>query len=128
MTKAARISSADVEHAKAVAEKAGLRAYTVASLADAWGCSEGVIRKAIANGELGCFRLGTLIRIPAEEVRRFECQNLPSNDFAEDMQSSGAKMESADAGNSRLPIAPQRKRRRVTGGHAKPTQPERLAG
>lgn len=56
------------------------RAYTVASLAKAWSCSEGVIRKAIASGDLHCFRLGTLIRIPAEEVARFECQNTPSND------------------------------------------------
>jgi excisionase family DNA binding protein len=55
------------------------RAYTVATLAEAWECSEGVIRKLIAHGELGCFRLGALIRIPAEEVERFECQNLPSS-------------------------------------------------
>lgn len=43
-----------------------MRAHTVASLAAEWQCSEGVIRKAIATGELGCFRLGTLIRFPAE--------------------------------------------------------------
>jgi excisionase family DNA binding protein len=55
------------------------QAYTVASLAEAWRCSEGVIRKAINDGRLGCFRLGTLIRIPAEEVRRFECQNIQSS-------------------------------------------------
>ena len=56
------------------------RAYTVASLAREWECSQGVIRKAIAEGRLGHFRLGTLIRIPAEEVRRFECQNTASSD------------------------------------------------
>jgi excisionase family DNA binding protein len=55
------------------------RAFTVASLANAWECSEGVIRKLIRDGELGCFRLGTLIRIPAEEVARFECQNIQSS-------------------------------------------------
>ena len=65
-----------------------MRTYTVASLADEWQCSEGVIRKAIANGELGCFRLGTLIRIPAEEVARFECQNTRSSASEADMQSS----------------------------------------
>jgi excisionase family DNA binding protein len=75
MTRAARFTQAD-------------RAYTVASLAAAWHCSEGVIRKAIRNGELGCFRLGTLIRIPAEEVARFECRNIPSSDSAAAMQSS----------------------------------------
>jgi excisionase family DNA binding protein len=105
------------------------RAYTVSSLADEWGCSEGIIRKAIANGELGCFRLGTLIRIPVEEVRRFECQTLPCSASEADMQSFGAtKRESVGAGSSKLPTAPQRKRRRGLGGHAKPTQHERLAG
>jgi excisionase family DNA binding protein len=65
-----------------------MRAFTVASLAAEWECSEGVIRKAIADGRLGCFRLGTLIRIPAEEVKRFECQNTQSSDSASVMQSS----------------------------------------
>jgi excisionase family DNA binding protein len=105
------------------------RAYTVASLAEAWECSEGVIRKAIANGELGCFRLGTLIRIPAEEVERFECQNLPSSASEADMQSFGAtKTTNAGVGSLRLPTDPQRKRRRAIGGHARPTQHAQLAG
>lgn len=64
------------------------RCYTVASLADAWGCSEGVIRKLVRGGELGCFRLGTLIRIPVEEVARFECQNTRSSDSEAATQSS----------------------------------------
>src|SRR5690349_14005098 len=98
------------------------RAFTVASLAAEWECSEGVVRKLIANGELGCFRLGVLIRIPAEEVARFECQNLPSNASEADMQSLGAMPKgSGGAGSSKLPIAPQRKRRRGPGGIAKPT-------
>jgi excisionase family DNA binding protein len=105
-----------------------VRAYTVATLAAEWECSEGVIRKAIATGELGCFRLGALIRIPAEEVRRFECQSLQSNDCEADMPSSGARTESAADGRSKLPIAPQRKQRRGPGGRVKPTQREQLAG
>ncbi len=56
------------------------RAYTVASLAREWECSEGAIRKAVSDGRIGHFRLGSLIRIPAEEVRRFECQNIACND------------------------------------------------
>lgn len=64
------------------------RAYTVASLAEAWECSEGVIRKLIVSGKLGSFRVGSLIRIPADEVERFECQNTASNDSAADMRSS----------------------------------------
>jgi hypothetical protein len=54
--------------------------YTVASLAAEWECSEAVIRKEIAAGRLGHFRIGTLIRIPVEEARRYECQVTPSND------------------------------------------------
>lgn len=64
------------------------RAFTVASLAASWSCSEGVIRKLIRDGQLGCFRLGTLIRIRAEEVARFECQNTPSNDSEAALPSS----------------------------------------
>lgn len=64
------------------------RAYTVATLAREWECSEGVIRKLIADNRLAHFRVGILIRIPAEEVRRFECQNIPSNDSAAASRSS----------------------------------------
>src|SRR5689334_1683525 len=102
------------------------RAYTVASLAAEWDCSEGTIRKAIANGELGYFRLGALIRIPTEEVKRYECQNIPSNDCAEDLPSSGAKPAIAVDSPLKLPIAPRRKRRRARGGSATQAQPARL--
>lgn len=105
------------------------RAFTVASLAKEWDCSEGVIRKAIAEGRLGCFRLGTLIRIPAEEVRRLECQAIQSNDCEADMQSSGAiQTGSGGVSASILPTAPQRKRRRAAGGSVLPAQPRRSAG
>jgi excisionase family DNA binding protein len=104
------------------------RAYTVASLAAEWDCSEGVIRKAIANDELRCFRLGSLIRIPAEEVKRFECQNIRSNDCAEDLPSSGVTKPAGGADSPlKLPIAPRRKRRRAAGGSAALAQPLRLA-
>jgi excisionase family DNA binding protein len=64
-------------------------AYTVKTLASEWCCSEGVIRKMIKRGDLRCIRLGdTLIRIPAEEVRRFECQNIPCSGSEGDGQSS----------------------------------------
>lgn len=107
-----------------------MAAYTVASLADEWQCSEGVIRKAISNGELGCFRLGTLIRIPVEEVRRFECQNIPSSDCEEDMPSftPTRKRESGRDGNSTRQIVIPPKRRRGISGIELPAQRERLVG
>jgi excisionase family DNA binding protein len=104
------------------------RAFTVASLAEAWGCSEGVIRKAIAEGELGCFRLGALIRIPVEEVRRFECQNIPSSDCEEDTRLSGATRMAGTAASSTPRIAVPPKRRRVTSGATLPPQRRRSAG
>lgn len=93
------------------------RAFTIASLAEQWECSEGVIRKLVASEQLRAFRIGALIRIPAEEVQRFECQNIPSNDSAEDSPSSGETARESDTG--RLlprPIASERKQRRASAG------------
>ncbi len=88
------------------------RAFTVASLAKEWDCSEGVIRKLIANGDLGSFRLGALIRIPADEVTRFECQNIASNDSGDRMPACGeAQTESATACGYTRPIGLARKQR-----------------
>jgi excisionase family DNA binding protein len=50
------------------------RPYSVAQLAERWDCSEGLVRKLIRRGVLASFRLGTLTRIPAAEVARFEAQ------------------------------------------------------
>jgi excisionase family DNA binding protein len=88
------------------------RAFTVASLARQWECSEGVIRKLIGKGQLRAFRIGVLIRIPADEVERFECQNIPSNDSAVDMQPSGEAPTESDTGNGFMqPIGLGRKQR-----------------
>lgn len=52
--------------------------YSPETLADRWGCSAEKVRLMYRNGELAGFRLGKLIRIPALEVERYECQNTPS--------------------------------------------------
>ncbi len=92
-------------------------AYTVASLAREWDCSQGVIRKAIAEGRIRHFRLGSLIRIPAEEVRRFECQNIASNDSEADMPASiGTPTESATERGFERPTALGLKRKQDEGG------------
>lgn len=54
------------------------RPYSPETLADRWGCSAEKVRLMYRNGELPGFRLGKLIRIPAAEVERYECQNTPS--------------------------------------------------
>lgn len=93
------------------------RPFTVPSLAARWGCSEGLIRKMIDRGELRSFRLGVLIRVPAEEVERVECQNLTaSSDSAEALPSSGTRMESADAANSTPRIGRARRRKLAPSG------------
>jgi hypothetical protein len=53
------------------------------------------------SGELTGFRLGKLIRIPAVEVERFECQNTPSG-FTDESTSSGTEIQSGDGFASRL--------------------------
>ena len=91
-----------------------MKAYTVASLAAEWDCSEGVIRKAINDGRLGCFRLGTLIRIPAEEVRRFECQNTASSGSGGGSPSSSPRVtESVIASVSRQRTEPAQRLKRA---------------
>lgn len=55
--------------------------YSTATLADHWGCSPQNIRNMIRDGQLRGFTIGKLIRIPAAEVERIECQNIPSQDI-----------------------------------------------
>lgn len=74
--------------------------YTPVTLAERWGCSQGLVRKMIDRHELSHFRLGTLIRIPASEVERVECQHIPSNDCEADMPSSGKTAESGEGEDS----------------------------
>jgi hypothetical protein len=52
------------------------------------------------NGELAGFRLGKLIRIPAAEVERYECQNTPSPGTGDDTPFPSGK--GIDAYESRL--------------------------
>lgn len=69
------------------------RPYSPETLADRWGCSAEKVRLMYRNGELPGFRLGKLIRIPAAEVERYECQNTPSPDTAESSPSLGASLD-----------------------------------
>lgn len=56
------------------------RPYSPETLASRWGCSAEKIRQMCRHGELAAFRLGKLIRIPANEVERVECQNIDWSD------------------------------------------------
>ena len=52
-----------------------MSAYTVESLAERWNCSRGMIYKMIRDKKIRVFRIGTSIRISAEEVNRYENQD-----------------------------------------------------
>lgn len=70
--------------------------YSVATLAEHWGCGTDTVYSLIHGGELNAFRLGgRLWRIRADEVERFECQITPSNDTARSSPSSGTRGEDA---------------------------------
>ena len=60
-------------------KQADAMALSVQQLAQRWGCSEGLIRKMIRDGDLHCFRPGALIRISAAAVygARFICVPRP---------------------------------------------------
>lgn len=99
----------------------GERAYTVASLAQEWECSEGVIRKLIREGQLRHFRIASLIRIPADEVSRFECQNIASNDSAADMPSSIETQAETGTESAYTPPTALGRKRRLGGAGAPET-------
>jgi excisionase family DNA binding protein len=80
MTAAARISQA--------------KPYSPETLAERWGCSSEKVRLMYKDGELAGFRLGKLIRIPADEVERYECQNTASPCTEENLPSPSRMEES----------------------------------
>ena len=51
-------------------------AYSPATLAKLWSCSDQHVRNLVAAGKLRAFHLGgKLLRIPADAVEEFLCQN-----------------------------------------------------
>lgn len=87
--------------------------FTVPNLAARWDCSEGLVRKMIDRGELRSFRLGVLIRVPAEEVERVECQShTPSSDSEVDTPLCISTTES-DGGERSTPKIGRARRRRL---------------
>lgn len=70
--------------------------YSVASLAEHWGCGTDTVYALIRGGDLQSFRIGgKLLRVRGEEVERYECRITPSNDIAENSPSSGTSTDDA---------------------------------
>ncbi len=63
-------TSSDPAHARSGEPKP----YSVRTLAERWGCSQGAVRQLIRSGEVASFTIGKLVRIPNCEVERYECQ------------------------------------------------------
>lgn len=78
------------------------RPYSPETLGERWGCSAEKVRRMYHDGEIAAFRLGKLIRIPAAEVERIECQmTTASSSTAENTSSPGAT-RNADGFDVRL--------------------------
>ena len=75
-----------------------MKPYSPETLADRWACSSEKVRQMCRRGELSFFRLGKLIRIPASEVERVECQNTDLSGT----ESSGASLTAIPAVELRL--------------------------
>lgn len=90
-----------------------VRPYSVAQLAERWGCSGNVVRKLINHGELRFFRIGSLIRIPAAEVQRYEA--LPATP-AEQASSHPPIEPGAPSKKRQIPRKPRKKIQPNKGG------------
>lgn len=75
--------------------------YSPETLAARWDCSAEKVRLMCRDDELASFRLGKLIRIPAAEVERYECQNTGSSS-TEENSASPSMSRSEGAFASRL--------------------------
>lgn len=103
------------------------RPFSPETLADRWGCSPEKVRRMYHAGELVGFRLGKLIRIPAAEVERFECQNIASSDIGDD---SASPITSPDKGAfasrlARMTVGPRKLALVTSGGAAQQPQATR---
>lgn len=85
-----------------------VRPYSIAQLAERWGCSDSMIRKLINLGELQSFRIGALIRISAAEVERYE--KCPA-DQSSHIQYSGSGEDMPSCGGTSQTTTPKRSRK-----------------
>lgn len=76
--------------------------FSPQTLADRWGCSPDKIRIMYRAGELAGFTLGKLIRIPAQEVERYECLSGDSQDTEASGRSPGTSQDENCRFESRL--------------------------
>lgn len=54
--------------------------YTPQQLAERWGCCSNTVRAIILEGRLPAFRVGRLLRVPAQAVAQYESDSLDCTD------------------------------------------------
>ena len=89
----------------------GATVYSVASLAEHWGCCTDTVYALIRSGTLPAFKLGGRhLRIRGIEVERYECRTItPCNDTGTSSPSFGSREDDAtDIRLERLIERPQR--------------------
>ncbi|AEG50773.1 hypothetical protein Sphch_3158 [Sphingobium chlorophenolicum L-1] len=92
--------------------------FSVAKLAEHWGCSPSMIRKLINQGRLGHFRIGILTRISRASVEEFERLNTIGGVPVKAMEPKTAPAEAnvplpAPSGPAAPRIIPRKRRRRI---------------
>lgn len=65
------------------------RPFTPEILAARWQCSAETVRQMVKRGELRGFRVGRMIRIPADAVEEMECHRSASDASEADFVSTG---------------------------------------
>lgn len=91
------------------------RPYTPDTLAERWHCSAETIRQMCLRGELRHFRVGRMLRIPADAVEEHECANIGSDGSRADSLSPGPVRTAGDGDTVLRPRAlGQLMRRRAT--------------
>ena len=68
------------------------RPFTPDSLAARWQCSAETIRQMVHRGQLPGFRVGRMLRIPAQAVEDMECRNTGSGGSRAGSSSPGKKV------------------------------------
>jgi len=95
--------------------------FSPETLAERWGCSAQKVRTMYHDGEIAGFKLGKLIRIPATEVERYECQITASPCTEESLPSPFEREEAAFASRLVRQTVALPKLAPVRSGRAEPT-------
>ncbi|TDK51718.1 hypothetical protein E1832_02660 [Antarcticimicrobium luteum] len=87
------------------------RPFTPDSLAARWDCSAETVRQLVHRRELRGFRVGRMIRIPADAAEEYECQTSQSDACAAASASTGQILRRESESVISLRHAPERRQR-----------------